>query len=559
MTTVGRRAAMAPYQKSLISCVLAALFIAQVVMVMKFEINWDEFFMLDWLYQFQRGELLQPLQTIYLHFLGWVPNISGNEVNQIVAVRFIMLGCTVGTCLCIFGIARRFFNSFAALIAVISFMTFSYVFRHGMSFRADAIVVCTLMAALFFATDPRQSPLKITITGFLIGLAGMVTIKAIFYAPIFAAILLARWANHGWSRRAFLQGMLLPIMAALSFIALYVLNAALLGDVGAGVNYIAENTGPSVLAGRFFPEWAAFTWAVRSNPFYVILFVLGGYFLISDLFNGNARNKWISFSLISFAAPLTTLFFYTHTHPYFYTFMLAPASIFIASAIDRPYLRNEPKRMNMVLGILALSLTGVTIQGMKQTLDYQYKTVDIIHSIFPQPVDYIDRSSMISSHRKHGIFMSGWGMRDYYHANQVIFPSILEESEPKFILANIDTLDLDHPEKLRSGKVLFAKDFQALRSNYIHHWGAIYVPGKILNVDQSRSSFDVIISGTYTIESEHVITINGSSYSPGDFITLSRSSHEVSAATPHTVILRWGENLYKPAENAAKQPLFHGF
>ena len=559
MTTVGGNAAMAPYQKILISCVLAALFIAQIAMVMKFEINWDEFFMLDWLYQFRRGELLQPLQTIYLHLLGWVPHVGGNEVTQIVAVRFVMLGCTVGTCLFIFGIARRFFSSFAALVAVISFVTFSFVFRHGMSFRADPIVVCTLMAALFFATDPRQSIVKILTTGFLIGLAGMITIKAIFYAPIFAMILLARWADDRWSRRAFLQSISLPVIAVFSFVLLYALNAALLGDTDAGVNYVAENAGPSVFTGRFFPEWQTFTRAVNLNPFYVLLFVVGAYFLATDLLRGNARSKWMSFALISFSAPLTTLFFYTHTHPYFYTFMLAPASIFIASAIDRPYLKNEPLRENIVIGVLTFLLVSATIQGMKQTLDHQRKTVDVIHTLFPEPVNYIDRTSMISSHHKHGIFMSGWKMREYYKANQAVFPSILQEISPKFVLANIDTLDLDRPEKQRSGKVLLSEDFQVLRDNYIHHWGAIYVPGKILNVDQSPSSFKVIIAGPYTLESDHAVTINGTSYAPGDTLTLPRSTYEISSTTAQTAILRWGNDLHKPEEAAAEQDLFRGF
>ena len=559
MTTVGGHAAMAPYQKLLISCVLAALFIAQIAMVMKFEINWDEFFMLDWLYQFRRGELLQPLQTIYLHLLGWVPHVGENEVTQIVAVRIAMLGCTVGTCLFIFGIVRRFFSSFAALVAVISFMTFSFVFRHGMSFRADAIVVCTLMAALFFATDPRQSAMKILTTGFLIGLAGMITIKAIFYAPIFAVILLARWADNQWSRRAFLQSISLPIIAVCSFFLLYALNAALLGDSGAGVNYVAENAGPSVLTGRFFPEWQTFTRAASLNPFYVLLFIVGASFLAKDLASGDARSKWMSFALISFSAPLTTLFFYTHTHPYFYTFMLAPASIFIASAIDRPYLKNEPLRENIVIGVLAFLLVSATIQGMKQTLDHQHKTVDVIHKLFPQPVDYIDRTSMISSHHKHGIFMSGWKMREYYKANQAVFPSILEKSSPKFVLANIDTLDLDRPDKQRSGKVLLSEDFQVLRDNYIHHWGAIYVPGKILNVDQPLSTFEIIIAGSYTLESDHAVTINGNSYASGDTITLPRSTHEISSTKAQTAVLRWGKDLYKPAEAAAEQDLFRGF
>jgi hypothetical protein len=61
------------------------------------EINWDEFFYLSHIYAYQRGEFGGALQRFHVHLLGWLTSIPGNEIDQIVVGRFVMLLCEAGT------------------------------------------------------------------------------------------------------------------------------------------------------------------------------------------------------------------------------------------------------------------------------------------------------------------------------------------------------------------------------------------------------------------------------------------------------------------------------
>src|SRR5688500_13902205 len=104
-----------------------------------FEINWDEFLNLSWIYDHQRGELSAVLHTVYVHWFGWLASISSNEVDQIVAARVVMFALNAATAWLIFGICREFFSRTASLFAVLAYLSFSFVFRHETAFRTDAM------------------------------------------------------------------------------------------------------------------------------------------------------------------------------------------------------------------------------------------------------------------------------------------------------------------------------------------------------------------------------------------------------------------------------------
>ncbi|MCI0430022.1 MAG: hypothetical protein L0210_05700, partial [Rhodospirillales bacterium] len=75
-------------------------------LLFRLNINWDEFFFLSKIYDYRRGELSGPLQTFYVHFFGWLPLVSGNEVTQIIAARGVMYAVGLGSCLLTYSIGR---------------------------------------------------------------------------------------------------------------------------------------------------------------------------------------------------------------------------------------------------------------------------------------------------------------------------------------------------------------------------------------------------------------------------------------------------------------------
>ena len=122
------------YVTGLISLVAVITALAHIFTAISFEINWDEFFYLDWVYQWKAGKLNAVLQTIFLRAFTWLPSVSDNEVEQIVAGRLVMLGLLTASCAMLWSISRRFYTARATALALVTFLSFSFVFRHATSF-----------------------------------------------------------------------------------------------------------------------------------------------------------------------------------------------------------------------------------------------------------------------------------------------------------------------------------------------------------------------------------------------------------------------------------------
>lgn len=169
---------------------LAILSLISVLLILKFHliilgnVKWDEFLYLANVYSGLRGGLASALQTGYVHAFSWLPKMPGNEIDQIVAARGVMFLLQIGACGFIYAVGRKLYGSpAAAVVGVFVYLTFSYVIHHGTSFRADPIAAFLLMAALWLLVRDRGGWPDIAAAGVLTALAGIVTIKSIFYVP----------------------------------------------------------------------------------------------------------------------------------------------------------------------------------------------------------------------------------------------------------------------------------------------------------------------------------------------------------------------------------------
>jgi hypothetical protein len=170
---------------------------------------------------------------------------------------------------------------------------------------------------------------------------------------------------------------------------------------------------------------------------------------------------------------------------------------------------------------------------------------------------------MISSYPKCGFFMSSWGIENYRRKGKPIFEQVLEECEPKFLIAN--SYQLTSAMNAKSSEQylysLFDQDAIMLRANFIRHWGGIWVAGKSFRTGKLPIRFNIAIEGIYTVESlsesSGAVTVDGQQYKGGDYIFLSKGSHVINPST-HRINLRIGRDLPRP-DFAPTSPIYFSF
>ena len=543
---------------------IGLLIILQLCLVFIRQINWDEFYFLSRIYEYQSGTLTAPLQTFYVHLFGWVPRLADNEIDQIVYARLVMLAFHIGTLSLIYYAARHFVSRNAALLGVLSYTACVYVFLHAAAFRADPVATFLLMSSITILLVSRLTWFHVLAAGAAVAIAGLMTIKSIIYVPIIFAVAILRLLEKK-DRRSLLSALSVGVTASfVIFAVLYFMQVrGLVTSEHTDIFKSASASFEKVFgASVFFPGRRYFVTALAVSPLTFAAIGVAIVLCMRQAIVGKAGTRFRGLVLLIFAFPLATLFFYRNSFPYYYVFALAPAGVLSAIAFDR---------IGWVITKLlcAIALTGLAVfqfgQGLSPGQSIQRTTLNTIHAIFPKPVAYIDRCSMVSSFPKVGFFMSTWGMEGYRAAGHHALLDAITRGGPQFVVANSPILE----EALVPGSVaipnryrLLEADASALRDNYIHHWGAIWVAGKIiekLGADHVRS-FSILIPGSYTIELQAAVAIDGNTGAAGEVITLTKGIHTIRGSqSVQTVTLRWGNHLLRPTVPAPQGAIFSGF
>ena len=140
---------------------------------------------------------------------------------------------------------------------------------------------------------------------------------------------------------------------------------------------------------------------------------------------------------------------------------------------------------------------------------------------------------------------------------------LLLEHQPLFLIANSPSLEVfSSDEVMYTGRRLKQEDQKVLNSNFIHHWGKLYVAGKRFDFTCGAllQKFEILISGHYQLESDIAISIDGKSLNPGDIIELTRDYHTIIApAGVDGATLRWSRDLYRPSFKPSEQSIFLDF
>ena len=533
----------------------------QFFMARRFEINFDEFYNLNMGYEFLRGEVTNPFQTIFFRFASWLDFIQGNEVDQIVAGRMFTYGASVLTCFFIYKLSRRYFSVQASLFAVLSLFSFFYVFRHMTAFRTDIIITMYLMAILWVVSDPNQNKYKVLIAGFLIGLSFTLALKSIFYMPVVAIFLLGRWQASAWSRQEFIHGVTMFLVAVITYVILFILHDPSLSNADSSARYLQSLSETEEGESGLFKTWGILVDSVLKNPLGWWLLILGFTLVATDIKNDVGRPKYMTIALLTFLFPLSTVIYYYHANAYFYPFMLAPAVIFIAAAIDRFGLPDKPTIFIVLIGVFSYLPVSIFIRSVSQHQLSQRAVLNAVHEIFPSPVPVMDYCGMISTFdrvNESGLFINPdiFGHVKYSLNKKPVMKKAIISYQPQIILANTSGLDLNQEYQHLYLYPLLTEDTEVLQNNYVKIWGPIFIPGQQLRED---GSFEVLVSGIYTIKGSTGITIDGTLIKNGQTLFLAQGMHELSGLKGGSVQLVWGDNLKKPDIPEPTRPLFHGF
>ncbi|PCI53249.1 MAG: hypothetical protein COB36_12455 [Alphaproteobacteria bacterium] len=541
----------------------------QIIMALRFEINWDEFYLLALSHELQNGTLNNPLESIFFHAFSWLPLAGENEISQIIAARALMLVCFGLICTFIYKTARRFYGQNASAVAALFYIGFTFIFRSGSNFRVEIMATMVLMCMIWLITDPRQNWRKTILAGFLIGLAGMMTIKAIFYMPIVAVFLLSRWRNSNWARVDFTCGVLMFATALASFAILYVLHETTISNPVNGVEYVASMSGQSFLQDGLFLQAGIFFKAVLQNPIYWLVLALAYIPLRETILVPRTQRAYPVFGLISFLIPLFSILFYRHSYEYYYIFILAPASILIAASVEY-FLPKLPRKIPLlIIALLCLQTANVFARSMRQNHNYQDTLLDVIHATYTGPVPYIDYCGMVSSFPRidhPALFMNKTSLnqRDYFASGRPVMEDILRTHKPKFFIANVPALDLENRFQHVSNNHLLAKDKDVLAAHYVRYWGPLYLPGKTFTLTANApQSFEIIIDGPYKLMSgtpvTGPVTIDGQELHPHQSISLAQGTHTIASAQNSTTSIVFGSPPQGLKEPPASASLFRGF
>ena len=544
--------------------IIVIAFILKAVFMFIYPIYEDEFNYLAKVYEYERGELSIPFQCFHVHFLGWLSAFGNNEFNQIVAARILMYLLLLGTCLYLFLLAHHFLSIHSSLLTVLCYVCTFFVIANGASFRSDTPATFFFMLAIYYFIVKEDSLFSYLLAGISMAVSIIFTIKASVYLPLFAIwFLLRQHLIIGWrkslQRAAGFWGALV-----FSFILLFKLHSSTLVQQTDNLSKGFLNRAFSTFI-DFDQLLSAWQWIIRmlildSVVFFLLICGLIAYMVecIRRRYSRDNPRKYLPALL----TPLLSLLFFKYCRPYLFVFLMPTAMVFCGYgyeflAAKRIRIKKPSNILLMALGIILLSnyITSIPryIRYNDNLTSDQKDILDSIHKIFPEPVPYVDRFSMVSTYPKVGFFMTEAGTRNYLQNGEPKIKELLTKKKPIFMLENSSQLNLrswDNYQPLVNAKIgLLEEDWKALQSYFIHHSGPIWVVGKKFDLKQPKETqqFKILLPGLYTVETKADIIIDSITYHDGAVINLEVGLHTISTNDLVTnVKLRGGDHLSRP-------------
>ena len=532
-----------------VAAALLATLLLQLPMVLNRAINWDEFFHYSQVVKMANGTLTLPLQTLYTRAFIWVPGLPGLGVDHIILIRLFMLACELVTLACIVGMAAHFTNRTTGLLCALAYLSASFIFRHGTSFRFDPPAAALLMASAWILLRGGLRTPAMLASALLAGTAAVLTIKTVLYAPVFAGVAWLLWSKGGHRRQDVVRLIGLALGVILCSAIIYIVHAGTLGEESGGEarSLITRASGSMFTLGNPLYRWHAFVFAVTS-PILAIAALVAPIVI----WRGGCGTEY-KIALTAMWLPLTTLLFYHNTAPYYYVFMMAPVAVAASPAFAAASRRYGARFIAFLLLVCAVTILVIEPEN---TIERQRQIQREAQRLFPEGVAYFDACAMLGAFRKANVFMTPWGIRDYLGGN---LPSMAQgmkrDSVP--LLVNNDWMFDDALLSDKEIRVFLPKDLVAIRDTYVPFWGPFWLAGKLVAADNRDVTWNVRVSGPYTVRDGAMI-IDGRRFVRDEIVTLSRGLHVLSTGKESARLL-WGERLKVPASKPPAEPYYMPF
>lgn len=556
-----------------LAAMILAVWVLRARLLDTININWDEFHFLSLVHTHLRGELTAKLLTFHVHFLGWVASTSPNEALQVLTLREVMFALALLSSACIAFVGWRLFGSAAAaLFTVLAAQSTSYLMHHGASVRFDSIVsmLFSLACALLIARRPAArfaSRFFSAGAGVVIALALLFSIKSVLFVPTLVALcffpVIDRAVDHVIAepraalRRSLVDTAWFAGATLATFVPLYFIHVATLGRALDKTRPSPETKQTSLVelfAGQFpgeiLPQAESLVATLRWDLAFWATLLAGTALAFVGIGAGGAARR-LSIKVLCFALPLCAVALYRNAYPYFYVSVVPSAALLTGLVVARveQALSATPKRA-LAGAMIIIVVSGVLLNQALRWYRYnsddqtsaQIRTVDVVHHVFPEPVSYIDRCSMIASFPQAGVFMTSWVLDKYHLRKKPIMAALVERKGSQFLLTNIETLEVDRPYSGRAKRRLLKEDFVFLQQNFVPHWGPLWVAGKVVALDgATEARFTIATAARYVVElaaATNNATIDGATVKHGDVVLLSAGAHRATSASASTLTLR---------------------
>ncbi len=493
-------------------------------------IHWDEFHYFAQIHEYLRGAPLSTFQTFHVHPLSPLVSAGADEIESIVYGRHTMFLMLCSTVVMLCGLLRPF-GLPAALFAILGFLSLSETVVHGASFRSDPLVGALFLVMLVVPTTILGAGISGCAAAFLV-LLNLKGARFVAWAALFRVSQrqsnLRWWATHGltafsvaavvffWHSRS-----VVPQPQGTGSAIGSVLNGFLFGGLSAaGISSLAQSA--------------------AKNPVFWIAAAIGCYVLCRS---AGARTLALFPTLV-----LPLCLFYRNAWPYFIPLAAIPATISVAAAAQWWLKRRYGEWMVGAAAVAMLFSGGrVVLDHLEPEQVAQQELVNAVHAMFPLPVPYIDRCSMISSFPSEGPFLTSWQLERYHDRGT---PMYGPASQARFLIVNSPAFTLP-PEQ---GGLLEA-DREFLQASFVQWWGPLYLRGVR---SEHGGKVQVVVAGEYRLKSKDDVRLNGMPMRAGERRFLSSGEHQIDSAgsnAPVELILLPPVD-FKPAPAFPRAPLF---
>ena len=550
---------------------VAVLALVKLHLVFLQNVNWDEFLYLSYLYRPSFGLAAQPMMSFHMRLFSWLPAVGGGEMAQVTAARLVLWGLSLASAFLVLRISRRFFGRVASLFVMLCYLSMTQLLDHGVSFRRDPLCAFFFLLAVWWLLSEERPRRGAVLAGMVMAVSVLLTPKVAIHLLTLGVLTLVLQKCRASPRREFERSFLFGASFGVSFLVLFLLHRWGLSTAPESSPSYLGGVAGDVLGLQHLGRGLNSLWySYFANPLIWTALGLGVLIVLYRIWRPTlSMSREDALLLLTFALPILSILAYRNTYPYFFVFILAPGVVLAGACFEGVsglVGRRAPRLAWVLLTVLCLSVfSNAMAHYARNAHDQQVSQrehLELVHHLFPEPVPYLDRCSMVASYPKAGFFMSSWGMTRYQRSGQAVFSRIIREEEPRFVLGNVASLVLALANSnLPRLYQLHPEDAKALRSNYVHHWGALYVAGKTFKkVGEEPLRFEILIPGTYTVESEGGVLLDGVARRPGEALPLKKGWHTVkSSDSPQPLVLRWGDRLPLPRAAPTAQSLFKDF